>query len=93
MPFFELVIFADGRASACCIFYKRSKEDNSDNNVVDNILNKNLNEIWWGRNFDNLRKKMITSQPPEKCLSCPPDTKYRHKTWEDYLSGHKIRYL
>jgi hypothetical protein len=92
MPFFEIVIFSDGKCSPCCIFYERENQRLSQD-IVDDISKKSLFQVWNGKCFENLRKIMAKFQPPKECLSCPPDTKYRHRTWEKYLFGQKIRYL
>lgn len=92
MPFFEIVIFSDGKCSPCCIFYERRGQKIS-KEIVDDISNKSLIQVWNGECFKKLRKMMDKNQPPDVCSSCLPDTKYRHATWEKHVSGYKTRYL
>jgi MoaA/NifB/PqqE/SkfB family radical SAM enzyme len=92
IPFFEMVIFAEGDCAPCCVFYERPNLKLS--NWIDNIKDKALKEVWTGEIFDNLRRLMREHNPPPVCLSCPPDTRYRHSTWSKFLTtGEKIRYL
>ncbi len=68
-PFHELVIFADGRVSPCCNFIAHDETSKA----VENITDKNLKKIWFGKKFEQFRKNMVENNPPARCRECTPD--------------------
>lgn len=66
LPFYEIVIFADGRTGPCCNFI-----DVFDKNIVDDINNKNVKEVWNGKIFNKFRKGNIDNI--FKCKGCTID--------------------
>jgi MoaA/NifB/PqqE/SkfB family radical SAM enzyme len=82
-PFFEIMISADGTTSPCCLICEsRFKPDGPDSimNYLDNIRNKKLKDVWYGRVFNLFRKSVINSAP-EPCIKyCTTDQKYRINT-------------
>lgn len=95
VPFFEIVIFSDGKCVPCCVLYERenSAENEEIRKIADDITHKTLKEVWFGEKFRKIRKMMIRNKPPSVCFSCPPDTRYRHKTWLKFLKGENVRYI
>ena len=67
VPFTEVVVFADGSVSQCCNFIGRKSK------FVDKILNKSLEEVWYGEKFENLRKEIIKGNWPDRCRECTLD--------------------
>jgi radical SAM protein with 4Fe4S-binding SPASM domain len=75
VPFHEMVIFADGRVSPCCNFIGVD-----DNNIVDNIMNKHLIEIWNGKIFNRFRGGKALNN--EVCKICSFDMKFVNAMYE-----------
>ena len=76
-PFTDMVVFADGRVAPCCNFYGSYNEK-----IVDNILEKSLNEIWTGEKFNRLREMMRRNILPEECKECgarDPELSFENK--------------
>lgn len=59
-PWYHLVIKVDGTAGPCCIF----------NDKKMNVKNKTLNEIWHGKRFNKIRKKIEKKKFPKYCSIC-----------------------
>ncbi|MDI6826357.1 MAG: radical SAM protein [Candidatus Aenigmarchaeota archaeon] len=66
LPFCEMIIFAEGTVSPCCVIWKPKPEEN----FIDSILNKRLDEVWYGKCFNNFRSKMIKGIFPSYCKNC-----------------------
>lgn len=81
IPFHELVVFADGRVSVCCNFIK----DGINSPAVDSLKNKNLKEIWFGKKFNEFRKKMLKGIKIKKCRECTPDFKTTEREYRKKL--------
>jgi len=79
-PFFEIMISADGITSPCCLICEsRFKPDGPGNliNYLDNIKNKRLKDVWYGKTF-NLFRKAVVNSLPEPCIKyCTTDQRYR----------------
>ena len=73
LPFREMVIFADGRVAPCCNFIV----EYDDFVNLASVKNKSIDEIWFGKKFDTLRKRMLEGENrlPEKCKECSLDLK------------------
>lgn len=61
MPWLQLYIFPDGKVSHCCI----------DFNGKENVKNKSLHEIWYGKHFQKLRETFIDKKFLDICKNCP----------------------
>ena len=59
-PWYHLVIKVDGTAGPCCIF----------NDKKMNIKKHSLNEVWSGRRFNKIRKKIAKKDFPKDCAIC-----------------------
>jgi len=83
LPFTELVVFADGRVAPCCNFIIEPLGTTG----VDSVLRKSLVDVWYGKEFNKLRKiveKRNLKQLPKTCRECsidlsPIDKRYRKK--------------
>ncbi len=62
MPWLNLEIRVSGRVVACRVC--------NDENGCENIMEKGLKEIWFGRYFENLRKEFLKGNLPEYCKDC-----------------------
>ena len=61
-PFYRMIIRPWGIVGPCCMF-EYSEE---------NVKNKSLREIWYGKYFEEIRKKMLKKELPEFCYKCNP---------------------
>ena len=61
-PWFHMTIKCDGRATSCDVPITGG----------DNIKDKSLVEVWNGKYFRNLRKKLLSKEIPEFCAQCNP---------------------
>jgi radical SAM protein with 4Fe4S-binding SPASM domain len=85
IPFRELVIFADGRASPCCNFIVA--DENSI--AVDSVREKSVVEVWLGKKFNNFRKCVSKSKNlPRVCVECTPDFKSIEKDYREKLASN-----
>jgi MoaA/NifB/PqqE/SkfB family radical SAM enzyme len=64
-PFTQMVIFAEGTVSPCCILWKKKPE-----NIEDSILDRSLSDVWYGNFFENFRLKMKNGGLPPHCHGC-----------------------
>jgi len=71
LPFHEIVIFADGRAAVCCNFidYPETSWE------IENAVRKSVKEIWFGKKFNEFRRRIMGENPPTRCRECTPDFK------------------
>jgi MoaA/NifB/PqqE/SkfB family radical SAM enzyme len=60
-PWYSIIIRPWGIVGPCCMF---------DGN--ENILKKNLEEIWFGDYFENMRKMLAKNKLPDFCSKCNP---------------------
>jgi MoaA/NifB/PqqE/SkfB family radical SAM enzyme len=67
-PFFEITIFPEGTASPCCIIFKQNT--NIDRPMVEDVINKSLKDIWYGKCFNYYRKKILEGILPSWCSNC-----------------------
>lgn len=82
-PFFEIMISADGATSPCCLICEsRFKPGGHEEiaNYLDNIKNKKLEDVWYGRVFSFFRESVIRSLPSPCIRYCTTDQKYRIAT-------------
>jgi len=61
-PFFHMTIKCDGRTTSCDVPIFGG----------DNIKNKSLKEIWFGKYFKNLREDLMNGEIPDFCMQCNP---------------------
>jgi len=71
LPFHEIVVFADGRVAVCCNFIAYPE----DSEVIENVREKGLKEIWFGEKFNNFRRRILNGNLPDRCRECTPDFK------------------
>ena len=70
IPYKEIVIFANGKASPCCNFFEYQFTDKYPNILID-TLNTNLKEIWFNK-FQDFRNE-IMRKPNKICKMCSQD--------------------
>jgi MoaA/NifB/PqqE/SkfB family radical SAM enzyme len=61
-PWYNISIFADGRALPCFILKDRGE----------NVKEKSLKEIWFGDYFAGIRQKFLANKLKEDCSKCNP---------------------
>jgi len=61
-PWLNLEIRVSGRVTPCRLC--------NDETGCDNIMDKSLEEIWYGAYFEEMRKNMINHKLPEYCMDC-----------------------
>lgn len=61
-PWWHMTIKCDGRVTSCDV----------PTTGGDNIRNKSLSEIWNGKYFNDLRKKLLNKKVPDFCAQCNP---------------------
>lgn len=59
-PWYHLVIKVDGTAGPCCIY----------NDKKINVKKQSLKDVWHGRRFNKIRKKMQKKKFPKYCSIC-----------------------
>jgi MoaA/NifB/PqqE/SkfB family radical SAM enzyme len=59
-PWIKAVVTATGEVLACC----------ATTHPLGNLNESSFDEIWYGKAFNDLRKAMLSENPPEMCRSC-----------------------
>jgi len=72
-PFYLMTIRANGIVGSCRLFGDHGE----------NIHNKTLREIWFGKYFNNARKKLMKGKPQDFCSKCGSN---------EFLENRKIRF-
>lgn len=79
-PFYQMNIIPNGDVSLCC-------NDAFAENVVGNVKNETLNQIWQGEKLNDVRQKIIkTRQNIDICKGC--DSLHDH--WSEYEDYNKL---
>ena len=63
----ELAVSPTGTLTPCCVFERPVFKDNGE---VATIWNSELQEIWNGKNWRDIRKKMLSGKPVSGCNQC-----------------------
>lgn len=58
-PWYNISIFADGRAAPCFLFHDGVS-----------VKNKSLREVWYGDFFDDVRKRFLNDDLKDECKNC-----------------------
>jgi radical SAM protein with 4Fe4S-binding SPASM domain len=61
-PWYNISIFADGRALPCFILKDKGE----------NVREKSLKEIWFGKYFNEIREIFLKNKLKEDCSKCNP---------------------
>ena len=61
-PWYQMIIRPWGVAGPCCMF----------DNIGDDVKEKNLKEIWYGKHFEKIREKLRSGTLPDFCFKCNP---------------------
>jgi len=75
-PFLHLLIKPDGEVTCCCMV----------DSLKDNLKNKSLKEIWYGKKFEYFRNKFLEKELPEDCKTCVFSQFVRNKELRTKLS-------
>lgn len=87
-PFFEVVIFPDGRVAPCCTFHA---SDNLDSKMP-NIVNKDFNSIW-NNELEYFRKTMYgEGKLPMPCKTCTMASSHKGDSWKEYIESGQSEY-
>ena len=81
-PWFHMTIKADGRVISCDV--------STDN--IENIKNKNLKEIWYGKYFSTLRKNMTQKRIPDYCKQCNPSHTTQRRWLRELIIKNKTKF-
>jgi MoaA/NifB/PqqE/SkfB family radical SAM enzyme len=60
LPWYTMNIDAVGNVTPCCNI----------SSLGENMRNKSLEEIWFGKKFDEMRRRMLKKNLPEECSRC-----------------------
>jgi MoaA/NifB/PqqE/SkfB family radical SAM enzyme len=60
LPWYTMNIDAVGNVTTCCNL----------SSIGENLRNKSLEKIWFGKEFDKIRKRMLEKNLPEECSRC-----------------------
>jgi MoaA/NifB/PqqE/SkfB family radical SAM enzyme len=66
LPFCEMIIFAEGTVSPCCVICKPEPV----NGFMDSIIDKSLEDVWYGKCFENFRSQMKRGSLSSFCQDC-----------------------
>ena len=82
LPFDEVVVTADGRVTICC-------QDHYFDAAVGNLNESSLRDIWYGKGFQELRKRLLNADRSanEFCRSCD----FRGYKEEHLTSGESLK--
>lgn len=69
LPFQEAAVQANGEFYPCCSFPKMDDEE-----PVDKLEDKSLEEAWTGERMNKFRRKILKNEFPKDCIDCNPDT-------------------
>jgi len=79
-PWLTMTLAADGTCRACCFLH----------NIVDNVKNKSLEEVWYGPIFNKLRKDVYNNGSVPGCEACAEPVILRNKEIERELKKRKM---
>jgi radical SAM protein with 4Fe4S-binding SPASM domain len=76
-PFNSLNVWANGDISPCCCFHGRAL-------TIGNVSDKNLEDVWRGREMQALRQEILDGRLNRVCRSClDRDTRHRDNVSPD----------
>jgi len=70
-PWDFMFVNVHGDVRVCCVSHR----------IMGNIHSQTVDEIWNGPAYHEFRQKMLTTHPPEECLSCPA------RGWHDIVAA------
>jgi MoaA/NifB/PqqE/SkfB family radical SAM enzyme len=65
-PFYELYIDSNGHVSGCGTHASAGRKSN----FAEDVINKSLMKIWYGKKLNQLRARMVLCQFPKECSTC-----------------------
>jgi MoaA/NifB/PqqE/SkfB family radical SAM enzyme len=81
-PWLRLTIHADGKVGSCCSIVDEEE-------FIENIMDKNLKEIWFGKKFNKLREYVIKKNLPKVCCTHPSRTLEKREIREFLIANTK----
>ena len=63
MPFTHQYVSTNGFVNLCCL-------GDYNNNIVDNVKGKDLQDIWTGKDMQEVRKNMLEGNFESRCETC-----------------------
>ncbi len=69
-PWLNPYIGYNGDVLPCCYIPQMANARTQKENIMGNVLNKPLKEIWNGNKYKEFRKKIKSKNPPNCCKSC-----------------------
>jgi len=67
MPF----VFVTGDMSPCCSLNEANQRELLKSNSPGNLFNKSLRQIWYSKQYKNIRKMIRNNKCPKECAMCP----------------------
>ena len=80
-PFLHLLIKPKGETTCCCML-EGSKE---------NVKDKSLEEVWYGKYFNELREQIINRNLPKECKNCVFSQFIRNKQMREELKRNLLK--
>jgi len=64
-PFYQMVVHSNGKVSPCCVEYGQEL-------VVGDVTKESMREIWHGKKWNELRRKILSEEQPAApvCATC-----------------------
>lgn len=69
-PWVNPYIGYNGDVIPCCFIPQMANARMEKENIMGNILNQSLKEVWNGKKYLEFRKKIKSSNPPKACKTC-----------------------
>jgi len=69
-PWVNPYIGFNGDVIPCCFIPQMANARMEKENIMGNVLEQSLNEIWNGKKYVEFRKKMKSDNPPKACKTC-----------------------
>jgi Fe-coproporphyrin III synthase len=80
-PFYELPISSNGNVRPCII----------SPNIIGNIKNKSLKEIWFGKKMETFRERLLNKDFPDYCKNCCSPRVFDMKSINEKIKKRKIK--
>jgi MoaA/NifB/PqqE/SkfB family radical SAM enzyme len=79
-PWLSLVIMPSGLAGPCCTFWEPK---------ADSVREKSLHEVWLGPYLREVRRQILSGQPPGYCENCLTNQIFENRTTQVELLGRE----
>jgi len=78
-PWYQIIILNDGKVGYCGRYSGNAKSEN--------VRSKKLKDIWYGKNFEKIRRKIIMGKLPKFCRVCPTSRILRNENLRNDLKN------